>query len=123
MQYSQSRPFELNMWLSFARADLRSTSGLEIFFLLFFKFGTFFVIFCAQSDRYRNHTARIFGIQTFCWPHRVSINIGKSCDVNVGRMCSRMLFPCAKCAMLQFGAGQSCHGRGVACDLTPSLTG
>ena len=65
---SESRRFELNIWLSFLRPiDLRPISAQECFFRFFFKvkFGTFFLKICAHSERYRNLLAGIFELLIF----------------------------------------------------------
>ena len=63
---SESRRFELNIWLSFSQADLGPTSSQELLFSLFLEsLELFFLEICAYSERYRNLMAGIFEIQTF----------------------------------------------------------
>ena len=47
-QDSESRRFELNIWLSFSQADLRPTSGQEIFLRTFFQVWNVFFKICAH---------------------------------------------------------------------------
>ena len=60
---SESHRFQTNISLSVSQADLASTFRQELFFLLKKK-SIYFVEIHAHSQRYRNITADIFGIQT-----------------------------------------------------------
>ena len=76
---SESRRFELNIWLSFSQADLGPTSGQDFFFSFFFwNVWTFFLKIWAHGERHRNLMAGIFESLFFFWQHHVSIVIGLS---------------------------------------------
>ena len=106
---SESRRFELNIWLSFSQADLGPTSAPGIVFSGFFwKVWNFFFLICAHSERLRNLLTGIFEIHFFFWQHRVSIVIGlnnsskkcaasKSCVVTVFCMVRVLVCKCFDC--------------------------
>ena len=74
---SESRRFELNIWLAefFSGRSWRNIWPGFFFFRFFVlqRLEPFFVIICAHSERYRHLMASIFEIQTFFGQHRVSI--------------------------------------------------
>ena len=73
---SESRRFELNIWLSFSQADLGPTSGQELLLFFFSSLELFFVEICAHSERYSDLVVGLYESQSFSWQRRVSMSIG-----------------------------------------------
>ena len=77
---SESRRFELNIWLGFSQAVLGPRSAQEFLSRVFLESlePFFFFNIWAHSDPHISRTAGIFEVQTFFWQHRVSFHRHRS---------------------------------------------